>query len=55
MALFYFSSRINSRFTRKEDESAFTYETFQQKLNSPLNGFGNIYTIELNMLNLESH
>ena len=49
----YFSSRINARFTRKKDEPDFTYETFLQKLNSPLNGFGNIYTIELNKLNLK--
>ncbi len=48
----YFSSRINTRFFRKMDEQTFTYESFKKMLNGPLNGFGNIYRIKMEKLNL---
>lgn len=48
----YFSSRINRDFN--SPDSAYTYESFQSYLNSPLNGFGNIYRIEIDKLNLDN-
>jgi Tol biopolymer transport system component len=47
----YFSSRINRDFN--SPDSAYTYKSFQSYLKSPLNGFGNIYHIDLVKLNLE--
>ena len=47
----YFSSRVNRDFNALD--SAYTFDLFSSYLNSPLNGLGNIYKIELNRLNLE--
>ncbi|MEQ9308570.1 MAG: hypothetical protein RLN90_03895 [Balneolaceae bacterium] len=49
----YFSSRINRNFN--SPSSKYTYEVFQDYLNSPLNGFGNIYHIEIDKLNLKQN
>ena len=48
----YFSSRISARFNREEDESGYTYDDYMKILNTPLNGFGNIYRIEMHKLSL---
>lgn len=50
--MLYFSSRINRDFN--SPDSAYTYKSFQSYLNSPLNGFGNIYRIDLDKLNLSN-
>ncbi|TPN82862.1 TolB-like translocation protein [Aquimarina algicola] len=47
----YFSSRINRDFSSVD--STYTFESFTSYLNSPLNGLGNIYKIDLNQLNLK--
>ncbi|NER13635.1 hypothetical protein GWK08_09315 [Leptobacterium flavescens] len=47
----YFSSRINRDFN--QPDSLYTYRSFLQYLNSPLNGFGNIFRIELDKLDLD--
>ena len=49
--IMYFSSRINRDFN--SPDSKYTYKTFQEYLNSPLNGFGNIFSIEIERLNLK--
>jgi Tol biopolymer transport system component len=48
----YFSSRISARFNRNKDESSYTYDDYMELLDSPLNGFGNIYRIEIKKLSL---
>ncbi|GAB1856448.1 hypothetical protein MHTCC0001_12830 [Flavobacteriaceae bacterium MHTCC 0001] len=48
--ILFFSSRINRNFNAPS--SIYTYDTFQDHLNSPLNGFGNIFYIEIDKLNL---
>lgn len=48
--MLYFSSRISRDFV--SPGAAYDYELFQRALNSPLNGFGNIYRISLDKLNL---
>ncbi len=48
----YFSSRINRDFNLA-GQKPYTYEEFQNYLNSPLNGFGNIYRIKINELGLK--
>ncbi|TRX61406.1 hypothetical protein FNH22_04950 [Fulvivirga sp. M361] len=49
--ILYFSSRINRDYNAPH--IAYTYNSFQKHLNSPLNGLGNIYRVELSSLNLE--
>ncbi len=46
----FFSSRLNRDYN--SPDSAYTYASFQNHLNSPLNGLGNIYRIELDQLKL---
>lgn len=46
----YFSSRISPDFGAKD--TAYSFQTFDSQLKSPLNGFGNIYQIDLDQLNL---
>ena len=46
----FFASRVNRDYTLKD--SLYTFKTFNSFLNSPLNGLGNIYKIELSKLNL---
>ena len=48
----YFSSRINRDFNLT-NQGPYTYDEYQNNLNSPLNGFGNIYRIKISELNLE--
>lgn len=48
----YFSSRINRDLN--SPHSIYTYEVFQSYLNSPLNGLGNIYYIEIDKLSLKN-
>ena len=48
----YFSSRINQDYNSKD--STYTFKTFDAQLKSPLNGFGNIYKIELSELSLSN-
>lgn len=48
----YFSSRLNRDFAQSKEP--YTYETFQAYLNGPLNGFGNIYQIALDQLDLQT-
>lgn len=47
----YFSSRINRNYNRTG--TAYTFEEFLNYLNSPLNGFGNIFRIPIDSLELE--
>ncbi len=47
----YFSSRLNKNFINANVKH--TYQSLSRKLNSPLNGFGNIYKISLNQLELK--
>lgn len=47
----YFSSRLNKDFINKDTRN--TYKSLSTQLNSPLNGFGNIYKISLNQLGLK--
>lgn len=49
--MLYFASRINRSFI--SPDVPVTYKLFQEHLNSPLNGFGNIYRIELRRINLK--
>lgn len=46
----YFSSRINRDYHNAS--LSFTFHSFAESLNSPLNGLGNIYTIEIEKLEL---
>lgn len=46
----FFSSRVNRNFVNKNGR--YDYNTFSNYLNSPLNGFGNIYKIALKDLDL---
>jgi Tol biopolymer transport system component len=48
----YFTSRLNRDFNLT-GEAVYTYDDYQNYLNSPLNGFGNIYRIKISELNLE--
>jgi Tol biopolymer transport system component len=48
----YFSSRINRDFNLT-GQDVYTYNDYQNFLNSPLNGFGNIYRIKISELNLQ--
>ncbi len=47
----FFSSRINRDFTNANDK--LDYNSFFKRLNAPLNGFGNIYRVEIGELGLE--
>jgi len=49
----YFSSRLNREFTQTKEP--YSYETLQAYLNGPLNGFGNIYQIALDQLDLQTN
>ena len=44
----FFSSRIHNGFIKTDTQ--YTYQSFQNQLGSPLNGFGNIYQIALEKL-----
>ncbi|MEW7277500.1 hypothetical protein ABW636_02765 [Aquimarina sp. 2201CG1-2-11] len=48
----FFSSRIHNGFIKTD--TIYTYQSFQHRLDSPLNGFGNIYQIALENLPIET-
>ncbi|MBX2871686.1 MAG: hypothetical protein KTR30_06295 [Saprospiraceae bacterium] len=48
----YFSSRLNRDFSLSEGQ--YTYESYQAYLQGPLNGFGNIYQIPIDKLELST-
>ncbi len=48
----YFSSRVNRDYNLRGTK--YSYSLFEKYLNSPLNGLGNIYRIELSELGLEN-
>ena len=50
--MLYFSSRINRNYNLTDHR--YTYNLFKAYLNSPLNGLGNIYKIEIDKLNLNN-
>ena len=48
----FFSSRLNREYT--QTQAPYSYQTFQAHLSGPLNGFGNIYQIALDQLDLQA-